>query len=53
MKDNAFTVAPNLPEACKNLAGDEIIPKPPQFFKLGCPKSLDIENKIIKITVPD
>ena len=37
----------------KNLTEDEIIPKPTKFFKIGRLKNLDIENKTIRITVPD
>ena len=37
----------------KNLTEDEVIPKLSKFFKIGRLKNLDIENKTIRITVPD
>ena len=37
----------------KTLTEDEVIPKPFKFFKIGRLKNLDIENKTIRITVPD
>ena len=53
IKNNTFTVALNQLEACKNLAEDESIPKAPQLFELGRLKSLDVENKTIRVTDPD
>ena len=52
IKNNAFIVALNQLEACKNLAEDDSIPKKPQLSKLGRLKSLDVENKTIRVTVP-
>ena len=52
IKNNAFIVALNQLEACKNLAEDESIPKAPQLFELAMLKSLDVENKTIRVTDP-
>ena len=53
IKNNVFIVALNQLEACKNQAEDESIPKAPQLFELGRLKILDVENKTIRVTVPD
>ena len=53
IKNNAFIVALNQLETCKNLAKDESIPKALQPFELGRLKSLDAENKTIRVNYPD
>ena len=52
IKNNAFIVDLNQLEACKNLAEDESIPKAPQLFELRMLKSLDVENKTIRVPDP-
>ena len=53
IKNNAFTVALNQLEACKNLAEDKSIPKALQLFELDRLHNLDVENKTIVVTAPD
>ena len=53
IKNNAFTVALNQLETCKNLAEDESIPKALQLFELDRLQNLDVENKTIRVTAPD